>query len=80
METIDRVKTDAMIHSAKNCRPLCMGEIDFSLDINKVKGQRLVWHMIVNYRSGIKESSEKIRRIAKAVGIVGNPLHDSITL
>ena len=29
---------------------------------------------------GKKESSEKICRVAKAVGIVGNPLHDSITL
>jgi hypothetical protein len=29
---------------------------------------------------GEKKSSEKIRRVAKAVGIVGNPLHDSIML
>jgi hypothetical protein len=80
MELIDRVKTDAMIHSANKCHPLCMGEIDFSPDINQVKGQQLVWQMIVNYWSGIKESSAKICRVAKAVGIIGNPLHDSITL
>jgi hypothetical protein len=57
-----------------------MGGVDFSLNINEVRGQCFVWQMIINYRSGKKESSEKIRRVAKAVSIVGNPLHDSIML
>jgi hypothetical protein len=38
-----------------------------------VEGQRLVWQMIINYQSCIKESSDKICQVAKAVGIVGNP-------
>jgi hypothetical protein len=69
-----------MIHAEKKSRRLCMEEVDFSLNINAVRGQRFVWQMIINYRSGKKESTEKIRRVAKAVGIVGNPLHNSIML
>jgi hypothetical protein len=69
-----------MIHTEKKSRRLCMGEVDFSLNINEMRGQCFVWQMIVNYRLGKKESSEKIRRVTKAFGIVGNPLHDSIML
>jgi hypothetical protein len=80
LEMIDRVKTESMIHAEKKSRHLCMGEVDFSLNINEVRGQCFVWQMIINYRLGKKESSEKICRVTKAVRIVGNPLHDSIML
>jgi hypothetical protein len=58
--TLDRVKNESMIHAEKTSRHLCMGEVDFSLNINEVRGQCFVWQMIINYQSGKKESSEKI--------------------
>jgi hypothetical protein len=80
LESINKVKSDAMVHAEKQCRTLCMGEVDYSPDLNTVRGQRSCWQMIVRKRSGQKVSTEKILRVAKAVGIVGNPLHTSITL
>ena len=37
-ESIDRVKTEGMIHAEKKCQSLYMGEVDFSLDVNIAKG------------------------------------------
>jgi hypothetical protein len=46
-KSIDRVKSEGMIHAEKKCHPLKMGEVDFSLDVNTAKGRRLVWQMII---------------------------------
>jgi hypothetical protein len=73
-ELIDHVKTEGMIHAEKKCQSLCMGEVDFSLDINIAKGQCYVWQMIIHKWRGKHLSSKKICHMAKAVGIVGNPL------
>jgi hypothetical protein len=43
LESIDRVKTESMIHAEKKSHRLCMGEVDFSLNINEVRGQCFVW-------------------------------------
>jgi hypothetical protein len=80
METIDRVKSEAMIHAEANCDKFCMGEVDFSADVNMAKGLKFCWQLIVRKRLGKKVSSKYIRQVAKGVGIVGNPLHTSITL
>jgi hypothetical protein len=69
-----------MINATKQCGKYNMGQIDFSPTINKVRKQKYVWQMIVNYWWGHKVSLAKILRVAKAVGIVRNPLHKSITL
>jgi hypothetical protein len=69
-----------MIHAEKKCHPLKMGEVDFSPNVNTAKGRHLVWQMIIHKRQGNHVSSKKIRCIAKAVGIVGNPLGNTVTL
>jgi hypothetical protein len=79
-ESIDQVKSEGMLHAEKKCCPLKMGEVDFSPDVNTAKGRCLVWQMIIRKRRGNRVSSKKIRCIAKAVGIVGNPLSNTITL
>jgi hypothetical protein len=80
MESIDRVKLEAMVHAKAKCSNFCMGEVEFSADVNEAKGQKFCWQLIIRKRSGEKVSSDYIRWIAKGVGIVGNPLHTSITL
>jgi hypothetical protein len=80
MEAIDRVKSEAMVHAEAKCSNFCMGEVEFSADVNEAKGLKFCWQLIVRKRSGEKVSSDYIRQIAKGVGIVGNPLHTSITL
>jgi hypothetical protein len=80
MESIDRVKSEAMVHAEAKCSNFCMGEVEFLADVNEAKGQKFCWQLIVRKRSGEKVSSDFIRQIAKGVGIVGNPLHTSITL
>jgi hypothetical protein len=80
METIDRAKLEAMIHAEANCDKFCMGKVNFSADVNTAKGLKFCWQLIVRKLSGKKLSSKYIRRVAKGVGIVGNPLHTSITL
>jgi hypothetical protein len=57
METIDRVKLEAMIHAEANCDKFCMGEVDFSADVNMAKGLKFCWQLIVRKRSGKKVSS-----------------------
>jgi hypothetical protein len=57
-----------------------MGEVDFSPDVNIAKGQHYVWQMIVCKRRGKHVSLKKIRCVAKAVSIVGNPLQTNVTL
>jgi hypothetical protein len=80
MESIDRVKSEAMVHAEAKCSNFCMGEVEFSANVNQAKGRKFCWQLIVRKRSGEKVSSDYIRWIAKGVGIVGNPLHTSITL
>ncbi len=65
-ESIDRMKTEGMIHAEKKCQSLCMGEVDFSPDVNIAKGQRYIWQMIVHKWRGKHVSSKKIHRMAKA--------------
>jgi hypothetical protein len=79
-KSIDRVKTEGMIHAEKKCQSLCMGEVDFSPDVNIPKGQRYIWQMIAHKWRGKHVSSKKIHRVAKAVGIVGNLLQTNVTL
>jgi hypothetical protein len=79
-ESIDRVKSEGMIHAEKKCHPLKMGEVDFSPDVNTAKGRHFVWQMIIRKRRGNHVSSRKIRRVAKVVGIVGNQLGNTVTL
>jgi hypothetical protein len=79
-ESIDRVKTEGMIYAEKKCQSLCMGEVDFNPDVNIAKGRRYVGQMIIRKRRGKHVSSKMIRRVAKAVGIVGNPLQTNATL
>jgi hypothetical protein len=62
------------------CSNFCMGEVEFLADVNEVKGLKFCWQLIVRKRSGEKVSSDYMQQIAKGVGIVGNPLHMSITL
>jgi hypothetical protein len=78
-ETIDRVKSDAMLHAEKNCAKFWMGKINFSLDISKAQGQRLCWQMVVWNWSGHNLKSNPIRCLAKAISIL-NPLHHAVTL
>jgi hypothetical protein len=80
METIDRVKLEVMIHAEANCDKFCIGEVDFSADVNMAKGLKFCWQLIVQKHLGKKVSSKYIRRVAKGVGIVGYPLHTLITL
>jgi hypothetical protein len=47
METIERVKSEAMIHAEANCDKFCMGEVDFSADVNTAKGLKFCWQLIV---------------------------------
>jgi hypothetical protein len=80
-ESIDRIKTEGMIHAEKKCRSLCMGKVDFSPDINNIaKGRHYVWQMIVRKWRGKHVSSKKIHRVAKAVSMVGNSLQTTFTL
>jgi hypothetical protein len=81
MELIDRVKLEAMVHAEAKCCNFCMGKVDISVDLNMIRGQKFCWMLIVNKKcSGGNVSSNKIHQVAKAVGIIGNPLHTSITL
>jgi hypothetical protein len=80
METIDRVKLEVMILAEANCDKFCMGEVDFSADVNMAKGLKFCWQLIVQKHLGKKVSSKYIRQVAKGVGIVGYPLHTLITL
>ena len=66
MEAIDRVKTEAMIYAEKNCRSLCMGEVDYSPDVNKARGLRYVWQLVVKHLSGQNVKPDKIRKVAVA--------------
>jgi hypothetical protein len=79
-KSIDHMKTEGMIHAEKKCRSLCMGEVDFSPDVNIAKGQHYVWQMIVCKWRGKHMSLKKICCVAKAVGIMGNPLQINVTL
>jgi hypothetical protein len=74
------VKTEGMIHAEKKCQLLCMGEVDFSPDVNTAKGQHYVWQMIVHKWREKQVSWKKICCMAKAVGIIGNPLQTMVTL
>jgi hypothetical protein len=38
MEAIDRVKSEAMVHAEAKCSNFCMGEVEFSADVNEAKG------------------------------------------
>jgi hypothetical protein len=49
-----------------------MGEVDFLVNLNTIRGHKFCWKMIVKKLSGGKVSSDKIRQVAKAVGIIGN--------
>jgi hypothetical protein len=80
MELIDRVKLESMTQAEAKWSKFFMGEIDFLEDLNMIKGRKLCWQMIVRKWSREKECSKKICRLAKVVGIVGNPLHMSIML
>jgi hypothetical protein len=66
-----------MIHAEKKCRPV---KWTFAPMSTQLKGRRFVWQMIIRKRQGNCVSSRKIRCIAKAVGIVGNPLGNTVTL
>jgi hypothetical protein len=61
METIDRVQSEAMVTAESKCSKFCMGEIDFLVNLNTIRGQRLCWQMIVKQHSGGKVSLDKIR-------------------
>jgi hypothetical protein len=80
MEAIDRVSTEAMIYAEKNCKSLCMGEVDYSPDVNKARGLKYVWQLVVKHLSGQNVKPDKIWKVAIAVGIQGDTLHSSITL
>lgn len=70
LATLDKMREDAMISSEKKCRKFCMGEIDFSPEINQARGRRYVWSMVLKRRrSGNKILKRKIKAVAKAVGI-----------
>jgi hypothetical protein len=47
MELIDRVKMESMTHAKAKCCKFFMGEIDFLVDLNMIKGRKLCWQMIV---------------------------------
>jgi hypothetical protein len=47
MESIDRVKSEAMVHAEVKCSNFCMGEVEFSADVNEAKGQKFCWQLIV---------------------------------
>jgi hypothetical protein len=79
-ELINHVKTEGMIHAEKKCGLLCMGEVDYSPDVNIAKGQCYIWQMIIHKWAGKQVSSKKICCVAKAVGIMGNPLQTMVTL
>jgi hypothetical protein len=64
-ESIDRVKSEGMIHAEKKCHPLKMGEVDFSPDVNTAKGRCFVWQMIVCKRQGNCVSSKKSDALPK---------------
>ncbi len=69
-----------MVHAEKKCHPLKMGEVDFSTNVKTAEGRCFVWQMIVRKQRGKCISSRKIRHVAKAVGIVGNSLDNTVTL
>ena len=74
MIEIDKTKEELMRHAEKKCRRFCFGEIDFSPDVNKARGIRMVWDMVLKRRAGKRNiKTRKIKAIAKAVGVV-NPL------
>jgi hypothetical protein len=80
-ELIDHVKTEGMIHAEKKCQSLCMGRwTSGSPDVNIAKGRYYIWQMIICKQRGKQVSLKKIRHMAKAVGIVGNPLQTMVTL
>jgi hypothetical protein len=43
METIDRVKSAAMVHAESKCSKFCMGEVDFLVNLNMIRGWKFCW-------------------------------------
>jgi hypothetical protein len=81
MEAISMVKTEAMKYAKKNCWSLCIGEVDYSLDINKARALQYVLQLVVKHLLGQNVKPDKIQKVVVVVvGIQGNPLHSSITL
>jgi hypothetical protein len=46
-KTIDRVKSEAVVHAESKCSKFCMGEVDFLVNFNMIRGCKFCWKMIV---------------------------------
>jgi hypothetical protein len=69
MERIDLIRKEGMLYAEKKCQKLAMGEVDFSLELNKARQWKLLWKKIVWHKRGRRVSSSYIKRKARQCGV-----------
>jgi hypothetical protein len=70
LETLDRVRTEGMLHAEKKCRKLAMGNVDYSPEVDLAKKRRWLWQQVVKRREGKRISASLVKQKARQCGIV----------
>lgn len=78
LDAIDKEKTEILRHAERKCRQLCMGDIDFSPELERCRKLCKLWQMVWKRKSGRKVSASSIRAIARTLKI-RTPLSCSLT-
>ena len=74
---LDEAKMACMRAAEDKCSKLRMGEVPYSNLLNTLGGRLRLWNMVVALKQGKRRSRSRIKRLAKAVGVLA-PL--SVTL
>ena len=77
LDAIDKEKTEILRHAEKKCRQLCMGNIDFSPEVEQARKLCKFWHLVWKKKSGRGISPSTIRTMARKLQILA-PLSCSL--